>query len=175
MARMNRSYGALCITALVVACGPSYESTGVKTPDEMIEEQERLAVEDQKRADDYDNMVEAEETDTEQKAKWDATQAELELKRAARSAETCPDTLPEEDKKNSPKGVATVTLLFNNEGHVKEATVGSPFTDTPVGKCVLRAMGAVIVPDYVGPEKTVTWDVDLTGKGQSGPSGATSE
>lgn len=172
---MNRRYAPLWMVGLVVACGPSYESTGAKTPEQMLEEQERLAVEDEKRADDYDNMVEAEETDTEKKEKWDATQSELELKRAARSAETCPDTLPDEDKKSSPKGVATVTLVFNNEGHVKEASVAAPFADTPVGKCVLRAMGAVIVPDYVGPEETVTWDVDLTGKHKSGPSGAASE
>ena len=38
-----------------------------------------------------------------------------------------------------------------------------------VGKCVLRAMGNVIVPAYTGREKTVEWEIDLTGAKKSGP------
>jgi hypothetical protein len=52
---------------------------------------------------------------------------------------------------------------------VQEATVASPYEDTMVGKCVLRAMGAVIVKNYEGAPKTVEYQVDLTGAKQSGP------
>ena len=40
-----------------------------------------------------------------------------------------------------------------------------------VGKCVLRAMGNAVVKTYEGPEKTIEWEVDLTGAKKSGPVG----
>jgi hypothetical protein len=160
---MSKLSAMLSAVVLVCACGPGQGSTGVKTPDEIVAEQERLAEEDAKRADDYDSGVEAEETDSEKTGKWDKEGTELELKRATLSAETCPETLPDEQKKDSPKGTAQVTLTFSNDGHVKQSSISEPFADTPVGKCVLRAMGAIIVEVYEGPEETVTWEVDLTG------------
>jgi len=51
---------------------------------------------------------------------------------------------------------------------VREARIGDPYADTVVGKCVLRAMEAVIVRPYEGPEKTIEWEVDLTGERKSG-------
>ena len=43
--------------------------------------------------------------------------------------------------------------------------------ENAVGKCVMRAMKAVIVPAYTGSEQTVQWEVDLTGAKKSGPAG----
>jgi hypothetical protein len=42
-----------------------------------------------------------------------------------------------------------------------------------VGKCVLRAMKAVIVPPYQGSEQTLNWEIDLKGGKvkKSGPVG----
>jgi len=141
----------------------------VKTPDEIVAEQEALGAEQEKKArnaDDYAEPTGA--TEDEKQRQWDDEYAQLELKRASRSAETCPESVTEK----SPKGRAHVTLVFQNDGNVKEARFADPYTDeTAVGKCVLRAMGAVIVKTFEGPEKTVEWEVDLTGGKKSGPVG----
>lgn len=152
--------GFWVIAALgAVGCGPSYGGQDAKTPDEIIAEQERLGAEQEKEraANEYTGKVE-DTTDEEKKKKWDKKQVDLEMKRAARSAETCPGSVTEKTE----KGTAKVTLKFGNDGHVKESTIGSPYEDTAVGKCVLRAMTSVIVPAYEGNEESVEWDIDLT-------------
>jgi hypothetical protein len=157
---MNRlvlaGFGALCF-----CCGPSYnEGQGAKSPDEIVAEQEALAAEQEKVARNPSDYAAPETTEDEKRLEWDQPYAELELKRAARSAETCPESVTEK----SPKGKATVTLVFKNDGHVKEARIGDPYgSDTAVGKCILRAMESVIVRTYSGPEKTIEWEIDLTG------------
>jgi hypothetical protein len=155
---MYRTALALMTATLAVGCGPSYGGQGAKSPDEIIDEQERLGAQQQKEAAQHDYSGPVGETDLEKKKKWDQAQAELELKRAQRSAETCPSSVPEE----APKGKATVTLKFGNDGHVKESSITSPYDENTVGKCVLRAMTAVIVPAYVGEEQSLEWEVDLT-------------
>ena len=74
--------------------------------------------------------------------------------------------MPPEQQKDIKKGIAVVTLTFLNDGHVKDAKIASEYQDTPVGACVLRAMGAVIVNAYTGEQKTIEWNVDLTGEKQ---------
>lgn len=154
--------------AATVGCAPSLEADHVKTPDEILAEQERLGAEQEKKGKQYDTYADG-TTDEEQKRQWDEDYAQLELRRASRSAETCLDSVAKEEK--AQKGRARVTLVFKNEGNVKSSSVGEPYTDTVVGKCVLNAMGAVIVKTYEGPEKTVEWEVDLTGAKKSGPVG----
>lgn len=156
--------------ALLGACGPSLEADHVKTPDEILAEQEQLAVEQEKKGKQYDHYTdEGATTDEEKKRQWDADYADLELRRASRSAETCLEAVAKQDQ--AQKGKAHVRLVFQNDGNVKEATVGPPYTDTVVGKCVLNAMGKAIVKTYEGPEKTIEWEVDLTGEKKSGPVG----
>ncbi|MEZ4224608.1 MAG: hypothetical protein R3B13_26900 [Polyangiaceae bacterium] len=146
---------------LLVACGPSYGGQNVKTPEELVEEQERLGEEQEKESarNDYDTGPDT-ETDLEKQKKFDKKQADLELKRAARSGETCAGVVSEE----GPSGKASVTLVFANDGHVKESSIGAPFADTAIGKCVLNAMKAVIVPAFVGPEETIEWEVEVKAK-----------
>lgn len=158
--------------ASAAACGPSLEADHVKTPDEILAEQERLGAEQEKKGNQYDSYSDA-PTDEERERQWDDAYANLELRRASRSAETCLESVAKEEQ--APKGRAKVTLVFQNDGNVKEATVGEPYTDTVVGKCVLRAMGNTIVKTYEGPEKTVEWEIDLTGSKKSGPIGGSSE
>ena len=158
------------LAASFAGCGPSMEPDHVKTPDEIIAEQERLGAEQQKKARQHDSYADTSgPTDEEKNRQWDDAYAELELRRASRSAETCLESVAKEEK--AEKGRARVTLVFKNDGNVKEATVAEPYAETVVGKCVLRAMGAVIVKTYEGPEKTVEWEVDLTGAKKSGPVG----
>jgi hypothetical protein len=150
------------VVALAVAgCGGPSEKSTIKSPQDYVAEQERLAAEQEEKEGDHPYLGEAGETDMEERAKWDERQSELELKRAANSAKTCPGSLPKEQQKEVQLGTAKVSLLFGNDGHVKQATIASPHTDTPVGKCVLRAMGAVIVPAFEGPEKSIDWEVEL--------------
>lgn len=167
---MSRPAVALFVAAaaaLSLACGPD-ERQDVKSADQWLAEQEaegEKQMASQKRQEGaYD---EPEATEDEKKRAWDDKQADLELRRAARSAETCPESVTEK----APKGRATVTLVFANDGHVKDAKISSEYEETAVGKCVLRAMGSLIVPAYEGGEHTVEWEVDLTGKKQSGPKG----
>lgn len=154
---MKRLVFAL-LGASALACGPGLDAERPKTPDEIAAEQERLGAEQEKKASYYDTGSTG-ESDEEKKAEWDDSYANLELRRASRSAETCPDSVTEK----SPKGKAHVTLVFDNDGHVKESKVDEPYADTAVGKCVLRAMGAVIVKNFSGSPKTVEYEIDLTG------------
>lgn len=160
--------GAL-VSSLLMACGPSMEADHVKTPDELIADQEAAGAEqekNQKNSSDYDTTNE--KTDEDARRGWDKKQSEIEMHRAVNSAESCPESVTEK----SPKGRATVAVTFGNDGHVKTATISDPYgEDTAVGKCVLRALKAIIVPAYQGAEETLNWEVDLTGKKKSGPVG----
>lgn len=156
---MRKTY--LAFSLFLAACGPSYGGQGVKTPDELVAEQEKAAEEQEKESQAHGSSGSSEEeTDQEKKAKFDKKQADLELKRAARSAESCVGVVTEQ----GGGGTAKFSLTFGNDGHVKNATVSAPFDENPVGKCALNAMKAVIVPPFDGAEETVEWEVDLTPK-----------
>lgn len=159
MKRILLSAVALVCAVAPLACGG--EQARVKTPQERLEEEMLLAEEQTARQEEDMYRFEEATTDSERAAEFDEDQANIELTRAARSAKDCPASLPPEDLKEFRKGVAKVTLTFSNEGRVKDKSVSHEYADTPVGNCVLRAMGAVIVPVYHGPEKVVEWDIEL--------------
>ncbi|HTQ05543.1 MAG TPA: hypothetical protein VMI54_16890 [Polyangiaceae bacterium] len=166
---MMRSLLAVSWTALVLsACGAAGQPDKIQTPDQFIAEEDaegakQIAAEKKQES----NSGAPTETEDEKVRDWDDKQATLEMKRAARSAETCPDSVTEK----APKGMATVTLLFANDGKVKDSKIDDVYSDKAVGTCVLRAMGSVIVPAYKGDEHTLVWQIDLTGAKQkhSGP------
>jgi hypothetical protein len=150
---------------LVSACGGArMKPDPVQTPEERLAQEEKAAEEQEQKAQlEGPADVGNEELESDKKAQFDERQAKIELARAARSAATCPKSVsPEEGPQ--PKGQAEVTLVFANAGHVKSATISGEFGEKAVGKCALRAMKAVIVPNFSGPEKTMTWPVDLTGQ-----------
>jgi hypothetical protein len=159
------SLTVLALGLVLTACGIE-EKQDVKSSDDWLAEQEKQGADQlaqqKQRSGSHD---EPSTTEDEKKRQWDDKQADLELRRAGRSAETCPDSVTEK----SPKGTATVTLVFANDGRVKEAKINSEYEDKAVGACVLNAMKNVIVPAYTGDEHTVEWDVDLTGAKKSGP------
>jgi hypothetical protein len=166
-----RILGMFVMGLTVAACGPSLEADHVKTPDELIAEQEAAGAEqmkNQKSSADYDDTNV--QTEEDKRRGWDAKQADLEMHRAAHSAESCPESITEK----APKGMATVSVTFGNDGHVKAATINEPYgEDTTIGKCVLRALKAIIVPAYQGSEETLNWEIDLKGgkTKKSGPVG----
>lgn len=159
------SWGALAVmgfgfgaSALAIgACGPSYDDRSIKTANERIQEQERLAYEEELRQRNKPATAGAVE-DTDKPEAFDDKQADLELRRATRSAETCPDVVTGE---NSPRGKTSVTITFALDGSVASATIPPPFEGTRLGNCVLNAYQAVILPPYSGERKVITWDVDL--------------
>ena len=142
----------------------SAEPQGVKTPDEILAEQEALGAEQLEEEKTATPVIEDEETDSEKNAKFDKKQAKLELQRAARSAATCPDSLPEEEQKTAARGTAEVQLWFEPSGAVKKATLAPPHADTPVGACILRAMEAIIVPAFTGEDVQISWKIELNEK-----------
>jgi hypothetical protein len=161
--RAMRFAVVISLGLLVSGCF-SAEPQGVKTPDEIIAEQEAMGaeqLEDEKTA---TPIMEDEETDSEKAAKFDKKQAKLELQRAARSAATCPDSLPEEEQAKAARGTAEVELWFENSGAVKKATLAPPHADTPVGACILRAMEAIIVPAFTGEIVQISWKIELNEK-----------
>ncbi len=149
----------------IAGCGPSYGGQDVKTPDQIVDEQEQIAAQEEKankaRGDD-DAAYENQETDSEKKREFDKKQVKMELERATRSAESCPGVVAgEETKENRQRGDTRVTVTFQEDGTVKSAEVPSPFDGTPVGDCVLRAYKAVIVPPFSGGDQIVDWDLTL--------------
>jgi hypothetical protein len=176
MPAMKRVVLGAFVVGLMTACGPSMEADHVKTPDELIAEQEAAGAEqmkNQKDSSDYDTSSVG-QTDEDKRRGWDTKQADIELHRASHSAESCPESIQEKAGKGKPPslGKATLALTFANDGHVKTATISDPFgEDTPIGKCVLRAMKAIIVPAYQGDEQVVNWEIDLSGGKKSGPVG----
>jgi hypothetical protein len=158
---MKRAW--IVLASLAWACGPSYGGQDVKTPDELIAEQEKLAEEDEKKRQSRgDNAYTDEATDEEKRKEFDKRQAKLELQRATRSAESCPGVVAAmENKENKQRGEATVTITFQEDGSVKSAAIGSPFTDTPVGNCAANAFKSVIVPPYTGGDQIVDWKIQL--------------
>ena len=135
---------------VLVACGPNLDADQPKSPDDIVAEQEQLGAENEAKGHGRGSAPTG-ATEDEKKSEWDEDYAGLELRRAARSAETCPESVTEK----SPKGKAHVSLTFANDGHVKDSSVASPYEDTAVGKCVLRAMGRAHVPAFSGSAVTV--------------------
>ena len=173
---MKRVVLGAFVVGLMTACGPSMEADHVKTPDELIAEQEAAGAEqmkNQKDNSDYDTSSVG-QTDEDKRRGWDTKQADIELHRASHSAESCPESIEEKVKgKGKPAALAkaTLALTFASDGHVKTATIAPYEEDSPLGKCVLRAMKAIIVPAYEGSEQTVNWEIDLSGGKKSGPVG----
>lgn len=139
------------------SCGPS-AGGDIKTPDQIVSEQEQLGGQEVKE--EQKTLDQGPDTDinTDKRKPFDKKQSQLELERAGRSASTCVGVVSEP----GPEGKATFTLTFANDGHVKTVSVGPPFDGTALGKCALQAMKAVIVPPFRGAPVTMDYDVQLT-------------
>jgi hypothetical protein len=146
-----------CAFALCAwGCGSSNEGR-IKTPEDRLAEQEKLAYEDEQRQRSKPKEA-APEAEAERAGAFDKAQTDMELTRATRSAETCSEVVTGTDV---PHGETSVTLTFANDGSVGEAQIPAPFAGTRIGECVLNAYKAVIVPPYSGELQVVTWNVSL--------------
>ena len=144
----------------MLACGPSLDQRTIKTPQQRMLEQEELASAEELEARKNEKKVDdGDFVDPDAPGVFDDKQAELELKRATLSAETCPEVV---DDKKTRYGKTSVTITFKLDGSVAEATVPPPFEDTRLGNCALNAYRGIFVPPYIGERKVITWDVDLS-------------
>lgn len=161
------------LATVISACGPSYGGQDVKTPDQLVDEQDQIEQADEKnkkaRGVGDDSALSNQETDEEKRKDFDRKQVDLELKRATRSAESCPGVVAEEEKKGEhPRGDTRVSITFKEDGTVGQVVIPSPFDGTPIGECVIRAYKAVIVPPYKGGDQIVDWDVSLKDQAKAG-------
>lgn len=146
-------------SSTLTGCGPSMEPGGVKSPEERLQEEERLAYEAEQREKQND-ANEIVPDAVEQEDEFDTKQAELEMKRASLSARTCVDVV---EGAKGTKGVADITVVFANDGNVKDTSI-SPHGDTPLGECVLNAYRGVIVPPFRESEYSLSWQLDFEAK-----------
>jgi hypothetical protein len=163
MAKFSRAFPLSWVLSGValaaIACGPSYDERTIKTADDRLKEQEALAYQEEQRARTKPEAGSGEVVEEAEKAgAFDDKQADLELRRATRSAETCPEVVTGD---KIPHGKTTVTLTFALDGSVAEATIPPPYEGTRIGDCALNAYQAIIVPPYSGERKVITWDVNL--------------
>jgi hypothetical protein len=146
-------------TCLFSACTPTYTQT-VKSPDEVLAEQEALGDQQVKQSkENSDNSTAAPEaTQSEQAAKFDDKYTEMEISRAVRSAVTCPGVSGQ-----GPYGEAKVSVTFREDGHVvaDKTTINDPFGGTANGECVLRALNAIITKNFTGQPVTKEISVKL--------------
>ena len=145
-------------SCLLSACGPSYTQT-VKSPEEMLAEQEALADEQARKSKEQSNYDSGSDTTaSEQAEKFDEKYTDMEISRAVRSAVTCPGVSGQ-----GPYGEAKVSITFNNDGHViaDKTTISEPFAGTANGDCVLRAMNAIITKNFVGQPETKELTIKL--------------
>lgn len=147
--------------SLIACSGATGSSSKVMTSEERLEAQlaeaeKQRELEDSNR----DRYDEAATTDEEQ-SKFDEEAATHEMKRAALNAVDCPNTFEKDQLGAYAPGKATVTLTFENNGGVKGVSVSSPYSGTPVGDCIERAMGTAHVELFSGPEVVKTWELEL--------------
>jgi hypothetical protein len=166
MKRLCIALATVLSSTVLAACGASNGDQGVKTPDQLVDEQDQLEKQDEAKAKargtDDSAALATEDTDVEKKKEFDHKQVDLELKRATRSAESCPGVVAEEEKKGEhPRGDTRVSITFHEDGTVGQVVIPSPFDGTPIGECVVRAYKVVIVPPYKGGDQIVDWDISL--------------
>ncbi|HEY6459954.1 MAG TPA: hypothetical protein VIY73_07370 [Polyangiaceae bacterium] len=95
---------------------------------------------------------------------YDKDLVEVELKRAARQVKSnCGSATDDDGKANGPWGSTKVSVVLGRNGHVKDATVPTPYDGKPVGLCIVNAFKKIIFPPYAGSsDLTVDWDVEVT-------------
>jgi len=145
----------------LAACAGSKGNSEVMTPEERLEEQLRIAEEQRDVEEESTSNFDESATTAEEEAKFDEESAEHEMKRASLNAVDCPNTFEKDQLGSYSPGTATVTLMFENGGTVKNVEVNSPYSGTPVGDCIVRAMSTVHVEPFKGPEVPKSRELEL--------------
>ncbi|OQX69077.1 MAG: hypothetical protein B6A08_07255 [Sorangiineae bacterium NIC37A_2] len=141
----------------ITACGGNKHK--VLTPEERLAEQ--LAIADEQESSPSRGRWADSEADSEKAEKFDPEFADHQLRRATLNAVDCPNTLPDDQKKQFKPGTAKVQIIFQTDGTVKEVVIDSAYADTPVGACVLRAYEPVQIKPYTGTDETLEREIEL--------------
>jgi hypothetical protein len=103
------------------------------------------------------SLTQAPPEEENKKMVFDESQAKVVLARAAANAHTCVEVVP----KDQPHGTGTVVVTFAGAGKSTSASIAAPFDNTPIGQCATRAFIGMIVPPFDGPDKEMTYEVNL--------------
>lgn len=141
----------------ISACGGNKHK--VLTPEERLAEQ--MAIADEQESNPSRGRWEDSEADSEKAAKFDPEFADHQLRRATLNAVDCPNTLPDDQKKQFKAGTARVQVIFQTDGTVKEVVLDSAYADTAVGACILRAYEPVQIKPYTGSDETKELEIEL--------------
>jgi hypothetical protein len=97
------------------------------------------------------------------KGGYDKDAVEAELKRAARQIQkNCGSATDDEGHATGPWGKTTASVVLGRNGHVKQASVPSPYAGKPVGDCAAHAFEKIQFPPYAGEtDVSVDWEVEL--------------
>lgn len=92
-------------------------------------------------------------------------QMELVLKRGAKKAENCSESVPD-----GKGGAGEVKVLFDGQkGRITEVTVGAPWAGTSMESCIKRSfVGEIIVP-FEGDPLEVPYDIKVPEKKGAAP------
>lgn len=153
--------GVLVLGFAPMACSGSGSGgdSHIMTPDERLAEEEKAAYEAEQAkkkrvAEEGEPVLEEQPT---AKA-FDQKQAEMELTRATRSAESCTGVVAD----SKERGEATVSIVFVSDGAVSKASVSPPFEGTPLGDCIVNAYKNVLVPPFDESNHQMTWELKLS-------------
>lgn len=154
--------GLLTLSAIsLAACGGSKQEPKIMTQEERLNQQIAMAEEQQDDQDQQLSEYDAAETNSEKESRFDEQSAEHELKRASLNAVDCPNTFEKAQLEGYRPGSATVSLIFENNGGVKDVSVSAPYSDTKVGQCIQRAYGSVHIEPFVGEEVPKSFEIEL--------------
>lgn len=155
-----KTLGIAVISFVAVGCGGS-NNGGIKTAEERLNDQVAIAEAQKPEQDSNLSQYDESETDSEEATKFNKEAAKHELKRAALNAVDCPNTFEKSQLGDYQPGKAIVTVTFENAGSVKDVSVSTPYSGTPVGDCIVRAMSTVAIDPYQEPEVTTTWELEM--------------
>ena len=125
------------------------------TPEERLAEQERLAYEEEKA--EYENGGSSSGSeDYIEKKEFDKEQADREMQRASRSAQSCTGVV-----EGGPRGQLHVTVVFKPDGTVQTVTLGAPFAGSVLESCLDNAFEAIILPLWEGQSEQIEADIEI--------------
>ena len=147
-----------CTALFLLACGPSLAPEPVMTPQQRLQEQERLAYEaEQRRKDSGERGVWEEE---EENTGFDEEGAKQELQRATLGAQTCGElTLSP-----VPQSNVKIEVTWSRDGYVRKVDVMPPFKDHDIEPCLVSAYKAVIVQPFSETDYQMSWEFELNSK-----------
>lgn len=144
------------LTALIfVACGPNLAPDPVMTPQQRLQEQERLAYETEQERKKLGERGVWEEED--EQIGFDEEGAKQELQRASLGAQTCSEIA----QSAVPKEKVKLGITWASGGHVRQVEVAPPFKGHEIEACLVAAYKSVIVQPFKEPEYRMNWELEL--------------